>query len=165
MTQNAGYTPEEFAALHDQIVDTFARGGTLADLRDISDDECEALYTLGHGLYEKGRYADALKVLGYLVALNHSEHRYLVALGATAQALGKYRDAVQQYMAATLLDPLDPTPVFYTGQCMLELNQYAAVIESCDLAIAMCKGERHAVLLERAKAMRATAAAKSSKES
>lgn len=163
-TRTAGYSPEEFTALHDQVVDTFSRGGTVADLHGVSDDECEALYTLGYGLYEKGRYGDALKVLGYLVSLNHSEHRYLVALGATAQAMAQYTDALQQYMAATLLDPLEPVPVYYSAQCLLEMGQHAAAVESCDLAIAMCKHERHAMLLERAKALRATASARLAKE-
>lgn len=163
-TQHAGYSQEEYAALHDQVVDTFSRGGTIADLHGISDDECEALYTLGYGLYEKGRYPDALKVLGYLVSLNHSEHRYLVALGACAQAMGKHPDALQQYMAATLLDPLDPVPVYYSAQCLLDLGQHAAAIESCDLAVAMCKDDGHAMLLERAKALRATASSRLAKE-
>lgn len=156
--------PQAYGDLHDLVVDTFRRGGTLADLRGITDDECEALYSLGYGLYEKGRYADALSVLAHLVTLNHSEHRYLMALGATAQALRKYDDALRQYMAATLLDPLEPAPVVQSAQCLLEMGQLPAALESLDLAIAMCKSDQHAVLRERAMAMRAAAHARAAQE-
>ncbi|MFY3863345.1 hypothetical protein ACOTJQ_25925 [Achromobacter xylosoxidans] len=61
----APMTGAEYAALHDQIVDQMARGGSLRQLKSMTADECEALYALGYGLYEKGRYADALKVLAY----------------------------------------------------------------------------------------------------
>ncbi|MCZ8395921.1 SycD/LcrH family type III secretion system chaperone [Achromobacter ruhlandii] len=160
----APMTGEEYAALQDQIVDQMARGGSLRQLKGMTADECEALYALGYGLYEKGRYADALKVLAYLVTLDHTEHRYLVALGAAAQAMGKHADALQQYMAATLLDPLEPAPVFRAAQCLLEMGQPAAALQSCDLALAMCKPDRHAALAERARGLRDLLAARGAKE-
>ena len=71
-TAQAPMTGAEYAALHDQIVEQMARGGSLGQLKGVTADECEALYGLGYGLYEKGRYADALKVLAYLVTLDHT---------------------------------------------------------------------------------------------
>ncbi|OZI39911.1 CesD/SycD/LcrH family type III secretion system chaperone [Bordetella genomosp. 5] len=164
MSASPDISSEEYGALHDQIVAQLAAGGSLGQLSGITADECEALYSLGYGLYEKGRYPDALKVLSYLVALNHTEHRYLVALGATAQALGKHADALQQYMAATLLDPLEPAPVFYAAQCLTDMGQLDAALQSCDLALAMCKPDTHAVLAERAQALRDALAARGAKE-
>lgn len=163
-TAQAPMTGAEYAALHDQIVEQMARGGSLGQLKGVTADECEALYGLGYGLYEKGRYADALKVLAYLVTLDHTEHRYLVALGATAQAMGQHADALQQYMAAALLDPLEPAPVFHAAQCLLEMGQPAAALQSCELALAMCKPDRHAVLAERAQGLRDLLAARGAKE-
>ena len=163
-TPQTDISSEEYAALHDQIVAQLASGGSLGQLNGVTADECEALYSLGYGLYEKGRYADALKVLSYLVALNHTEHRYLVALGATAQALGKHADALQQYMAATMLDPLEPAPVFYAAQCLNDMGQLDAALQSCDLALAMCKPDTHAVLAERAQTLRDALAARGAKE-
>ena len=157
-------TTEEYSALYDTVVETLKEGGTYAQLKGITADECEALYSMGYGMYEEGRYTDALKVLSYLVALNHTEHRYLTALGATAQALGKYEDALQQYMAATLLDPLEPAPVYHSAQCLMEMRQYSAALESCNLAISMCKANNHAVLLERATALRDIASEHAAKE-
>ena len=157
MTANpdtGGMTAEEFSALYDTVVETLKDGGTFAQMKGVTDDECEALYSLGYGMYEEGRYTDALKVLSYLVTLNHTEHRYLMALGATAQALGKHEDALKQYMAATLLDPLEPAPVYQSAHCLMEMGQYGAAVESCDLAIGMCQADTHSILLERAKALR-----------
>ena len=166
-TANASmsYTEDDLNALQDLIIQNLQQGGTLADLKGITDDQCEALYTLGYGLYERGRYTDALKILGYLVMLNHTEHRYLLALGATAQALGKYEDALKQYMAATLLDPTDPSPVVHSIPCLIELGHFQPALESCDLAIAMCTQDSHAALLQRAKSLRAAIVARRSKES
>lgn len=153
-TPPEAYTTEDLNELHDLIVQSFSQGGTLADLNGISDDQCEALYTLGHGLYERGNYTDALKVLGYLVTMNHTEHRYLMALGATAQALHKYEDALKQYMAAALMDPLEPAPMVHSAQCLLAMGHRKEALESCDIAIAMSTQEHHAAFLKRAQTMR-----------
>ncbi|MDQ8033438.1 CesD/SycD/LcrH family type III secretion system chaperone [Bordetella genomosp. 1] len=162
--QQTGMTSEEYGALHDQIVAQFARGGSLGELNGMTADECEALYSLGYGLYEKGRYPDALKVLSYLVALNHTEHRYLVALGAAAQALGKHADALQQYMAATLLDPLEPAPAFYAAQCLTEMGQFDTALQSCDLVLSMARPDVHAVLIDRTQALRSVLVSRGAKE-
>jgi len=157
---------DAYEAMRDALARSLASGGTIAGMAGMTEDECEALYTLGHGLYEKGRYADALKVLAYLVALNHGEYRYVMALGAAAQALGKYEDALQQYMAAALLEPFEPLAALHGAQCLLELGHHGQVLQSCDLAIAICQqGEpgardRHGAVLERARALRAAAQAR-----
>jgi len=153
----------DYDAMRDALVRTLGTGGTIASLKGVSDDECEALYTLGYGLYEKGRHADALKVLAYLVSLNHSEYRYLIALGATAQAMGKFEDALQQYMAATLLEPLEPLAALHSAQCLLELGHHEEALQSAELAIAICEqGEpgQHDRVLERARALRGAATAR-----
>lgn len=157
-------TAEDLSDYQDLIAQTFGQGGTLADLNGISDEQCEALYTLGYSLYERGKYSEALKVLGYLVTMNHLEHRYLLALGATAQALHKYEDALKQYMAAAMLDPLEPAPMLHSAHCLLALGHHDKAIESCDLAIAMSTSERHAAVLGRAQALRATISAGNTKE-
>ena len=44
-TAQAPMTGEEYAALHDQIVGQLARGGSLGQLKGMTADECEALYS------------------------------------------------------------------------------------------------------------------------
>jgi len=154
MTQEM--TAEDYEAMQGLLAEVLGRGGTLADLHGISDDECEALYALGYGLYEQRRYEDALKVLAFLVAHNHMEHRYLMALGSAAQVLGKYRDALQQFAAATLLDPLEPLSVLQSAECLLALGKHSPAAESLSLALEMCKPGRHDAIKERALLLRQT---------
>lgn len=71
----------------------------------------QALYAIGHGAYEQGRYADALKMFCLLVACDPLEARYLLALGAAAQELGLYEHALQQYAAAAALQLDSQAPV------------------------------------------------------
>lgn len=154
MTQEM--TADDYEAMQTLLAEVLGRGGTIADMHGISEDECEALYTLGYGLYEQRRYDDALKVLAFLVAHNHMEHRYLMALGSTAQVLGKYRDALQQFAAATLLDPLEPLSVLQSAECLLALGKQGPAAESLSLVLEMCKPDRHDAVKERATALRQT---------
>ena len=76
-------------------------GGTLGALRGIGDDENEALYALGRQHYDQQQYAEAFKLFSMLVANDHTDGRYVMALGAAGQMIGRHQDALTQYMAAS----------------------------------------------------------------
>lgn len=79
-------------------------------MQGLDEAQQQALYAIGHGAYEQGRYADALKMFCLLVACDPLEARYLLALGAAAQELGLYEHALQQYAAAAALQLDSPGP-------------------------------------------------------
>ncbi|CUI77170.1 SycD/LcrH family type III secretion system chaperone [Achromobacter xylosoxidans] len=129
-------------------------GGTLGSGFGITEAECDALYQLGHGLYEQGRYSDAFKAFSMLVIYDHLEPRYLMALGGAQQMLSRYQDALLQYGAAALIRLDDPRPVFHSAECLIAMGRLAEAAESLDLALTLCEGPTHASLRVRAETLR-----------
>lgn len=129
-------------------------GGTLGPGMGITLTECDALYQLGHRLYEQGRYGDALKAFSMLVIYDHLEPRYLMALGGAQQMLCRYQDALLQYGAAAVIRLDDPRPVFHSAECLVAMGQLPEALESLDLALTLCEDETHATLRMRAEALR-----------
>ncbi len=119
-------------------------GGTLGALRGIGDDENEALYALGRQHYDQQQYAEAFKLFSMLVANDHTDSRYVMALGAAGQMIGRHRDALTQYMAASALMMGHPQPVFHSAQCLIELGQADMALETLELALSLCVEDEHA---------------------
>ena len=137
----------------DAILDVLTSGGTLGnDCWGTTPDEREALYNMGYALYEQGRYEDAFKVFSLLVIQDHFESRYLFGLGATCQVLGRYTDALKQYMAAAALRSGDPLPIFHAAECLVALSHFNEAKDSLALVLELCT-ETDSVLLVRAKAL------------
>lgn len=121
-------------------------GGTLGALRGISERENEALYALGRQHYDRQQYADAFKLFSMLVANDQMEPRYVMALGAAGQMIGRPRDALTQYMAASALMMGHPQPVFHSAQCLVELGHADMALETLELALSLCDEDEHATL-------------------
>ena len=76
-------------AMQDKIAEAakkFANGATLKEVRGITNDELEAVYSLGFGYYNTGKYEDAQKIFEFLVLFDHLNTKYWFALGAVQQA-------------------------------------------------------------------------------
>jgi len=142
----------DLEALAGDVSHLLKTGGRLGDGWEISEAEREALYQLGHGFYEHGRYSDAFKLFSMLVIQNHLEPRYLTALGSACQMLGRYTDALQHYMAATVIRLDDPRPVFHSAECLIVLHRLPEAKESLQLAVTLC-GDKHEVIRARAQAL------------
>lgn len=149
----------DLKSLTSDVSQLLKAGGRLGDGWDVTDEEREALYQLGHGLYEHGKYSDAFKLFSMLVIQNHLEPRYLTALGSTCQMLGRYAEALQHYMAATVIRLDDPRPVFHSAECLIVFDRMAEAEESLKLALTLC-GDRHEVIRTRAQALLAAVQSK-----
>lgn len=128
----------------DRIYDHFTRlagtvrqGGTIGQMLDITPDECEALYTVGHNLYQQARYSEAFKIFSRLVTYDHLNDRYLMALAGSAQLLGRYDDALHYYATVTLMRLDDPTPLFHCAECLFAMTRLNEAIETLELALEM----------------------------
>lgn len=113
----------------------FLHGGTLGQVKGVTVQECEGLYQFGHGFYSQGRYQEAFRIFALLVSYDHLEPRFLMALAASAQMLGRYRDALQHYSTAGLLMIDDPAPFFYSAECCIALRNTEGATESLRLAL------------------------------
>jgi type III secretion system low calcium response chaperone LcrH/SycD len=127
---------DEVAELGKSVVKLLRAGGTVSN--EAMAEENEAIYAVGHGMYEQGLYLDAFKVFSLLVIRNHLEPRYLFALGGACQMLGKYTDALQHYMAAAMAMVDDPLPIFHAAQCLIATSHIKEACESLELVLEIC---------------------------
>ena len=142
-------SPEELGAMGMDLMGLWAAGGTLAEAKGMTLRECEAVYALGHARYSQGKHEDAFRIFAFLVAYDHLDTCYQMALAASLQATRRYEEALQQYMFVTLMRVDDPAPVYHSAECLLALGRVDDAAESLEMVIdTMCKpGEHDAIKL------------------
>ena len=100
-------------------------GATLKEVRGITNDELESVYSLGFGYYTTGRFADAQKLFEFLVLFDHLNTKYWFALGAVQQAQKDYKKAIASYGYSSFLDLENPKPQYHAAECCLALGDKA----------------------------------------
>lgn len=147
-------TDQEAAAISENLFGLWKAGGTLAQAMGLSPRECEAMYAYGHSLYAQGKYNEAFKIFAQLVAYDHMDSRYQLALASAMQMTRRHEEALQHYMIVTVMRLDDPVPVFHCAECLLALGRPAEAAESLELAIGtLCKPGEHDAVKARAEAM------------
>lgn len=136
--------------IEDKLIELMSSGVSLGEVFDYSPEECDAVYALGYNLYNQARYLDATKAFSFLVMHNQFERRYYNALASSLQMQQQYRDAIQFYSMASIMDLSDPMPTFRTAECMLPLGLYAEAEQALKLVIEQSQQPEHVELLERA---------------
>lgn len=103
----------------------FANGATMKEVRGITNDELEAVYSLGFGYYNTGKFEDAQKLFEFLVLFDHLSTKYWFALGAVQQAQKEYQKAISSYSYSSFLDLENPKSQFHAAECYLALGDKA----------------------------------------
>lgn len=103
-------------------METVIAGGTLKDVKGLTTEDCEAIYSVGLNAYKVGSYEDADTVFRYLVFVDHMCAKYWIALGAVQQVRRDFRKAVASYGYASFLDLENPKPQYHAAECLLALG-------------------------------------------
>jgi len=123
----------------EQILDHFfSVGGVFKDAHGITDEEMEAIYSIGYNLYQNGKYDDALNVFKFLCFFDHLEKKYWIGLGAVHQMMGNYEKAIEAYSYAAFLDLEDPRPAIHAADCHLILGNKEAAESALNAVIEFC---------------------------
>ncbi len=109
-------------------------GGTIASLRGISADQLEEYYAMGYLSATNGRLEDAERIFNFVVMHNHLDARTHKALGMVRHLLGAHALAANSYVAASVLDVMDPEPVVHLAECMLAMDQVESAAPTIDHA-------------------------------
>ncbi|MEF9999336.1 MAG: SycD/LcrH family type III secretion system chaperone [Comamonas sp.] len=136
-----------------QVLDLLSQGAGLGTIFGYTADEYEALYALGHDHYSQQRYLDAAKCFSFLMAHQSLEPRYMNAFAACMQMLKRYKEAIQYYSTASVLDLEDPLPTFHTAECFIALEMREQASEALTLVVAQCQQTAFAELAQRAQAL------------
>ena len=95
---------------------------TLKELKGVTNDELEAVYSLGFSYYNTGKFEDAQKLFEFLVLFDHLSSKYWFALGAVQQARKDYEKAVASYGYSSFLDLENPKPQYHAAECLLAMG-------------------------------------------
>lgn len=113
---------DEKSGIESMTKQILERAATLSDLKGITPEELEAVYTLGFNLYRVGRYDDAQKIFEFLVLFDHLNAKYWLAMGALYQSKKDYPKAVKCYALSSLLDLKNPKAQYHAAECFLALG-------------------------------------------
>ena len=108
----------------------FQDGATLGELKGITPRELNAVYQMGLGFYNTGRYDDAEKVFSFLVMFDHLEPKYWLAAGAVQQVKKNFEKAKAAYVQAAMLDIHGDKPQEYVAAGYLALRQKDGAIDA-----------------------------------
>jgi len=106
----------------EEAAKAFAKGATMKEVRGITNDELEAVYSLGFGYYNTGKFGEAQKLFEFLVLFDHLSSKYWFALGAVQQAQKDYQKAIASYGYSSFLDLENPKPQLHAAECYLALG-------------------------------------------
>lgn len=141
-----------------ELLELIGNGVTIGALKGHSPELHEAMYTYAHGQYVQGRYADALKIFGFLVQHDHLDGRFHMGFGACLHMLNRHEEALKYYGAASLFDLTDPEPVVRMAECQLALARPEQALEALRYAAGLTEGdERYAQLDARVQILIASA--------
>lgn len=153
MPASEQWSQQDADAAVENLLGLWTSGGTMAEALGLDSRECEALYAHGHSLYAQGKYNDALKIFAQLVAYDHLDSRYQMALASAMQMTRRYEEALQHYIIVTVMRMDDPVPVYHSAECLIAMGRPDEARESLELVGTLCEEGRHDVIKTRAQAM------------
>ena len=116
-----------------------ARGKTLQEILEVSDETLRSLYTLSRYLYEHQFYEEACGAFYLLSLLNPSYSTFWMGLGNCEYILQRYQEALSAYVFASQVDPADSlSRTFLRRRCHLSLGNLAAATASISIAEMSC---------------------------
>jgi len=124
---------------HRALRDFFGEGGTFQDLYGLSDREMDIRYRHAMDLLNQKQYGEAETMLNYLASLNPYRKKYWMGMGMAQLYAGDHVTAVESYSMATLLDPSDPAPYFFSSYSFLALGRGTEALQSLQMAVDAAK--------------------------
>ena len=100
----------------------FTEGATIKELRGISNNELEAVYSLAFNYYRTGKFDEAEKLFNFLALFDHLNQKYWIGVGAVRQVKKDFSGAVQAYGYASFLDLANPKPQLHAAECFLAMG-------------------------------------------
>jgi type III secretion system low calcium response chaperone LcrH/SycD len=145
----SGLTP-----LQKKAMEVLGAGGMMKDIRGLSGEEIETVYSIGFNLYNQGKYAQAEPMFQFACFYAHLEPRYWMALGNCRQMLKNYPAAIDAYGFAFMIDIEDPWPTIQTAICYLATGNKELAGDSLTLAENAIKDKPNETARQRISALR-----------
>lgn len=110
---------------------------TVRDVKGITDEEMDSVYTVAYNYYTIGRYEDAEAIFHFLVLMDHLNVKYWIGFGATRQAQKKFKEALMAYQNVVgNLDVKNYKAAYYAAECFLALGDKEKAAAALDTVTA-----------------------------
>jgi type III secretion system low calcium response chaperone LcrH/SycD len=150
----AGQNDDDDAELTDVVAQIMNGETDIAAVAGLTDQDLEAVYAVGHGLYAAGKYQDALDFFRVLCICRQTESRFWFGFGATSQVLGDHANAVRAYSMAALFDVENPQIPLRAAECFIKLGDSGTARQALEAVGIVADGKAaHAAYAERARLM------------
>ena len=126
------------AKIANSVKTLIEKGATLKQLKGVTNEELEAVYSLAFGYYRTGKYEEALKLFQFLVLFDHLNQKYWLGLGAAQQVLKDYQNAVASYGYCSFLNLDNPKPQLHAAECFLAMGDRRNAASSLEALDAYC---------------------------
>jgi type III secretion system low calcium response chaperone LcrH/SycD len=149
-----GGNPTEEEHLQEMARRLLEEGAQLHELQNLSTEELDALYHLGHNLHGAGAYDEAVQVFELLTALNDANPHNWLALGVTLRLLGRHGEAIEALSVAQELDPDNPLPTMNAYESILALGDLPRAAIALRLVLLIAGGNPdHSTISTQAEAL------------
>ena len=96
---------------------------TISELRGITRDELEAVYSLAYDYYRTGRTEDAATLFKFLTTFDHLNEKYWMGLAAVLQVKKEFKRATEAYaLVSGVLNIKNVKAPYYAAECFLALG-------------------------------------------
>lgn len=115
-------------------------------------EDVKQYYDTAYRFYSAGKYSDAEEVFVLLTVLDTMNMDHWMGLGAAQQMQKKYKDAVDAYSAAALLDTdeKNPLPHLHAAECLWETTEMKKASLALKSALIIAeKDKKHHALVEK----------------
>jgi type III secretion system low calcium response chaperone LcrH/SycD len=115
----------------EEIANRFlTQGATFKELKGISDEELEAVYTVGHNLFTNAKYEEAENTFRLLCFLDHLSKKFWLGLGACRKARQDYLGAIDAFGLAGIMDLKDPRAALQSAECHILMGNPGAAVSA-----------------------------------
>ena len=126
-------TQEELIGRINDVIEGFAAGKTVAEMRGLGPDDVEAIYSMGYTYYQVGKLDEAENAFRFACLLDHLDGKYWLALGAVLQTKRQYAEAVKVYANMLVTDMKEPRAYYRIAECKLAQGNRTEALEALDL--------------------------------
>lgn len=133
---------DNMEATANKILAELEKGKSLQEATGITPSMQEEMYIIAHDYYEQGKYTEALALFQMLARLNPNSFRFIYGLASCYHQMKDFINASLGFYTALGLEPLNPMPAFYLGDCFLNLESPADAERFFDMTIAICEEDR-----------------------
>ena len=112
-----------------------------------TEGETEDLYQYAYHFYKNGKYEEAADFFRTLTSINCSDRHYWIGLAGSLKMLKKYKEAIDTYAVAAVIDSSDPLVHAHAADCCFAAGEIDRGIQALESAESLTAGKEHYQLL------------------